>query len=96
MKGLSQCVDGQFAGAVAVPEAVFELRAGAALTSNGRDGRQQTDANGQHQKAKQENCHLGHKASEGKGAAGTFLSRSTRVSGVALLSASMTFRYRRR
>ena len=40
---------------------------GAALTSDGRDGRQQADTDGQHQKAKQENCHLAHKASEGKG-----------------------------
>ena len=35
-----------------------------------RDGRQHADANGQYQKAKQENCHLGHKASEGKGTTG--------------------------
>ena len=32
-----------------------------------RDSRQHPDTNGQHQKAEQENCHLGHKASEGKG-----------------------------
>ncbi len=35
-----------------------------------RDGRQHADANGQYQKAEQENCHLGHKASEGKGTTG--------------------------
>lgn len=42
----------------------------AVTQSHGRDGRQQADADGQHQKAEQEKCHLGHKASEGKGTTG--------------------------
>jgi len=35
--------------------------------SDWRNGCQQADADGQYQKAEQEKCHLGHKASEGKG-----------------------------
>jgi hypothetical protein len=50
------------------------------VASDRRDGRQQTDADGQHQKAEQENCHLGHKASEGKGVGNGRIVRRSQIS----------------